>query len=111
MGNILERSIDFASGNLLTRQGGIDGADVIALVQQIFHYEIGGAHVVVRGANKGDRLHLAEDVADIVQGIAVVIHRGLFTSIRQRSSHLGGRLSTKAPMPSLASWMSRFSTI
>ena len=74
VGDRFERAIDLPVENLLAGKPGIDRRHLIAFVEKIFHHEIRRPHLVAGGADERDRLHLAQNGADIAFRVAVMVH-------------------------------------
>ena len=82
--------IDLLAENLLPGLAGIDRDHAVAALEQIFEHEIARPVVLRRDADHRDGLHRVEDAADIVVGVAVVVHSdvadgGFSMSCRARS--------------------------
>src|SRR3546814_11090521 len=85
----------------------LDRDHPIALALQVLHDEVAWPDLPVAGADHRDRLHVVEDLAEVVVWIAIVIHRRAFRKVTVHGVycplHSAGRFSRKASMPSAAS--------
>src|SRR5271166_2201493 len=83
-----ERSHEGTSKQALSDVTRIDRDHVIAPLHQIFEGKIARPYLDRRGADHRDGLHAVEDAADVIVGIAVVVHFRMFpASLRAKRSN------------------------
>src|ERR1700738_429640 len=132
MADIAQRGDEGLSQKALADMTGIDRDHVVAALRQIFESKVARTHIDRRRPDHRNGLHAAQNFADVIVGVGVMVHfkksirslrgangpglrptRGLaMTLIRlYLSCHFGSRFSMKAPMPSSASRAIMFSVI
>src|SRR5690348_3110448 len=94
LGNLGERVVDLLAEDLGHAGTRIDGYDAIAMRLEKRHHVVRRPVRALAGTDHGDGAHAAQDAAQIIVAIGIVVHR---------FSHLGARFSRKASMPSSAS--------
>jgi hypothetical protein len=82
IGNVRELGVDFFAEDFLAYLARIDRDHAVSALLQIFEGEIAGPVIFRRNADHGDGLHGIEDAANIIVGIAVVVHGRAFRKRR-----------------------------
>src|SRR6266849_9068417 len=79
MADIAQRRDEGFSEQALADMTGIDRDHVVAALRQIFESKVARPHIDRRRPDHRDRFHAAQNFADVIVGVGVMVHRELST--------------------------------